>query len=126
MSRRFFLKILIALGLGAYFPKLAEAARLDELHTPQDGYEPLTAVKFLRQVVTKDSRSSRMIMWHSDAAENFSVEWQLVGEEAAHFSEVTRRESIYTCALENLKPASLYKFRIVSGERATSWQELRT
>ena len=62
MSRRFFLKILIALGLGAYFPKLAEAARLEELHTPQDGYAPLTSVKFLRQVVTRDSRSSRTII----------------------------------------------------------------
>ena len=126
MSRRFFLKILIALGLGAYFPKLAEASRLEELHTPQDGYAPLTSVKFLRQVVTRDSRSSRMIMWQADSDENFSVEWQLVGEEAAHFSEVTRRESICSCALENLKPASLYKFRIISGERATAWQELRT
>lgn len=126
MSRRFFLKILIALGLGAYFPKLAEAARLEELHTPQDGYAPLTSIKFLRQVVTRDSRSSRTIMWQADSDENFSVEWQLVGEEAAHFAEVTRRESICSCALENLKPASLYKFRIISGERATAWQELRT
>ena len=126
MSRRFFIKILIALGLGAYFPKLAEAERLDELHTPQDGYEPLTSVKFLRQVVTKDSRSSRMIMWQSDSAENFQVEWQLVGEATAHFSEVEQKDFICSCKLENLKPASLYKFRIVSGERATSWQDLRT
>ncbi|MBR7024895.1 MAG: metallophosphoesterase [Selenomonadaceae bacterium] len=126
MSRRFFIKILIALGLGAYFPKLAEASRLEKLHTPQDGYEPLTSVKFLRQVVTKDSRSSRMIMWQADSAEDFLLEWQLVGEEAAHFAEVNRRDLICSCALKNLKPESLYKFRIVSGERATSWQDLRT
>ena len=127
MSRRFFLKFLIALGLGAYLPKsLAEAARLDELHTPQDGYEPLTSVKFLRQVVTKDSRSSRMLMWQAEAAENFSVEWQLVGEAAAHFAEVELNDLICSCELKNLKPASLYKFRIVAGERATSWQNLRT
>ncbi len=126
MSRRFFLKILIALGLGAYFPKIAEAERLDELHTPQDGYESLTAVKFLRQVVTKDSRSSRTLMWQSDSAENFSVEYKFVGEDAAHFAEVVQREKIYSCTIANLKPASLYKFRIISGERATSWQDLRT
>ena len=126
MSRRFFIKVLIALGLGAYFPKLAEAERLDELHTPQDGYEPLTSVKFLRQVVTRDSRVSRVIMWQADAEEPFQVEWQLVGEEAAHFSEVKQRDLIYSCKLEGLKAASLYKFRIVAGERATSWQELRT
>ena len=127
MNRRFFIKILIALGLGAYLPKnWAEAARLDELHTPQDGYEPLTSVKFLRQVVTKDSRSSRMIMWQADAAENFLLEYKLVGEDAAHFSEVEQKDFICSCALENLKPESLYKFRILSGERATSWQDLRT
>ncbi|MBQ6759190.1 MAG: metallophosphoesterase [Selenomonadaceae bacterium] len=126
MSRRLFIKVLIALGLGAYFPKLAEAERLDELHTPQDGYEPLTSVKFLRQVVTRDSRVSRVIMWQAEAEEPFQVEWQLVGEEAAHFSEVKRRDLIYSCKLEGLKAASLYKFRIVAGERATSWQELRT
>ena len=106
MSRRFFIKILIALGLGSYFPNLAEAARLDELHTPQDGYEPLTTVKFLRQVVTKDSRVSRMLMWQAESAENFSVEWQLVGEDSAHFTEVERNDLICSCELKNLKPAA--------------------
>ncbi|MBR3746312.1 MAG: hypothetical protein IKN27_05055, partial [Selenomonadaceae bacterium] len=61
------MKILLALGLGNFFPKLAEAERLDELHTPQDGYKPLTNVKFLRQIVTKDSRTSRMLMWQADS-----------------------------------------------------------
>ena len=127
MNRRFFIKVLIALGLGAYLPKSwAEAARLDELHTPQDGYEPLTSVKFLRQVITKDSRTSRMLMWEADAEENFLLEYKLVGEDAAQFSEVKRRDLIYFCALEKLKPESLYQFRIVAGERATSWQNLRT
>ena len=123
MSRRFFLKILIALGLGAYFPKIARA---EELHAPKDGYEPLTGVKFLRQVVTRDSRVSRTIMWQADAAENFSVEYFLVGEDAAHFSQVVQNDLIFSCTLEDLKPASLYKFRIISGERATSWQNLFT
>lgn len=126
MSRRLFVKLLIALGLGAYFPKLAEASRLDKLHTPQDGYKPLRSVKFLRQVVTKDSRASRMIMWQSETQEDFQLEWRLVGEEAAHFATVKRRDFICSCKLEGLKPASLYKFRIVAGERATSWQNLRT
>ena len=120
MSRRFFIKILLALGLGAYFPKLAEAARLEELHTPQDDYEPLAAIKFLRQIVTKDSRSSRVIMWQSDAEEKFLLEWRQVGENSAHFSEVERRDLIYSCEIKNLKAASLYNFRIISDGRATS------
>ncbi len=123
MSRRFFLKLLIALGLGNFFPKIAEA---DELHTPNDGYKPLTSVKFLRQIVTKDSRTSRRLMWQADSQENFLVEYKLVGDDFAHFAEVVQREKIFSCALENLKPESLYKFRIVADERATSWQNLRT
>ena len=79
MSRRLFVKLLIALGLSNWFPSLTEAARFDELHTPQDGYEPLTSVKFLRQVVTRDSRSSRVIMWQADAAEDFLLEFRSNG-----------------------------------------------
>ena len=124
MNRRWFIKILLALGLGAYFPSLAEASRLDELHTPQDGYQPLTSVKFLRQVITRDSRTSRTLMWSSE--EPSQVEWQLVGEESAHFAAVTQRNSICSCTLTNLKPASLYRFRITAGTRATSWQKLLT
>ena len=123
MNRRFFIKILIALGFGNFFPKIAAA---EEIHTPKDGYEPLTSINFLRQVITKDSRTSRMIMWESDAVENFLLEYKIIGEETAHFSEVKSREKIYFCALENLKPESLYNFRIISGENATDWQNLRT
>ena len=118
MSRRFFIKMLIALGL---FPK-----KFVEAHAPKENYEPLTSIKFLRQVVTKDSRVSRVIMWQADAEEDFLLEYKLVGDEAAHFSEVKRRDLIYSCELKNLKPASLYKFRIISGERATDWQNLTT
>ena len=67
-----------------------------------------------------------MIMWQADAEENFSLEYKLVGEDVAHFAEVERREKIYHCALEGLKSASLYKFRIIAGGRATPWQNLRT
>ena len=118
MSRRFFIKILIALGL---FPK-----KFVEAHASQDEYEPLTSIEFLRQIVTKDSRNSRMIMWQAATEEKFLVEWRLVGEESAHFAEVEQNDLIYSCELKNLKPESLYKFRIISESRATSWQNLRT
>ena len=71
MSRRFFIKMLIALGL---FPK-----KFVEAHAPKENYEPLTSIKFLRQVVTKDSRVSRVIMWQADAEEDFLLEYKLVG-----------------------------------------------
>ena len=119
MNRRFFIKILIALGL---FPK-----KFVEAHAPQDNYAPLTSIEFLRQIVTKDSRNSRVIMWQAATEEKFLVEWRLVGEKSAHFAEVTNQNDfIYSCELKKLKAASLYKFRIISDEKATSWQNLRT
>jgi predicted phosphodiesterase len=54
----------------------------------------------------------------------------MIGEDAGQFAEVTEdffeKVFIYSCKLENLKPESLYNFRIISNERATSWQNLRT
>lgn len=131
MNRRFFLKILLGLGLGAYFPKLAEAERFENLHTPQDNFRPLYEVKFLRQIITKNSRTSRVLMWQSDSEiKNIQLEFFLVGEENANFSDVGYNyfdeKFIYFSALENLKPESLYKFRIISGDKATSWQNLKT
>lgn len=135
MNRRFFIKVLLSLGLGAYFPKLTEAARLDYLHKPQDNFSPLYEVKFLRQIITNDSRNSRMIMFQSDSEiKNLKLEYFLVGEESANFSEINckffeevgEKVFIYSCELQNLKPESLYKFRIISEKKATSWQNLKT
>ena len=135
MNRRFFLKFLLSLGLGAYFPKLTEAARFEQLHHPQDGYKSLNEVKFLRQIVTNDSRTSRTLMWQSDEEiKNIRLEFFLVGEEQAHFEKVTSEyfeqdgegNFIYFSELKNLKPESLYKFRIISDDKATSWQNLKT
>ena len=114
--RKFLSRLLKVLGL---------CAAAEEVHMPREGYAPLT-IKFLRQIITKDARTSRMIMWQAEATEDFSLEWRLVGEEAAHFAEVKRRDLICHCALGNLKPASLYNFRIIAGERATAWQKFQT
>ena len=114
--KKFLSRLLKALGL---------CAAAEEVHTPRADYEPLT-IKFLRQIITKDSRTSRVLMWQTEAAEDFLLEYKLVGEEAAHFAEVERRDFICSCAIEKLKPASLYNFRIILGERATVWQKLRT
>lgn len=135
MSRRFFIKLLISLGLGTYFPKLVEAVRLEKLHQPQDGYKPLTQVKFLRQVVTKDSRTSRVIMWQCDSElPDIKVEYELIGGDGAYFCaadfKIVEQDDatvyIYSCTLENLKPESLYRFRIIANDAAVSWQNLRT
>lgn len=132
MNRRIFIKFLLSLGLGAYFPQLTEAA---EIHQPQDGYKLLRAVKYLRQIVTADSRTSRMLMWQSDAQiENVKLEYRLIGEDTAQFGNVVcdyfeqsgESTFIYSCRLDDLKPESLYHFRVVAGECATAWQKLTT
>ena len=85
MSRRLFIKLLLSLGLGAYFPKLVEASRYEKLYTPQDGYEPLRQVKFLRQLITQDSRTSRVIMWQCEKFLDTQLELELIGEGGANF-----------------------------------------
>ena len=134
MSRRLFIKLLLSLGLGAYFPNLVEASRYEKLHAPQDGYKPLRQVKFLRQIITQDSRTSRVIMWQCDELFDVQVEIELIGEGGATFCAANVEKFlqddatiyIYTCEMENLKPESLYRFRIIAGDAATGWQNLRT
>lgn len=102
-----------------------------ENHQPQEGYKPLLAVKFLRQIVTADSKTSRVIMWNSDEEIlNVKLEYKMIGEDAANFGAVETDffdgKFIYTCCLKNLKSESLYQFRIISEDCATDWQNLRT
>lgn len=122
------------MGLGAYFPKLAEAARFEQLYQPPKGYEPLRAVKFLRQVVTENSETSRLIIWQAEEEiKNLRLEYKLTDGEKIFYGEVSyenfsddEKIFIYSCELKNLSPQSLYNFRIVSGNKATAWQNLRT
>lgn len=105
------------------------------LHSPRDGYKSLKAIKYLRQIVTADSRTSRTLMWGTDERlEDVRLEYKLLGDDAAAFGSVVvdyfeqggEAAFIYTCAIQNLKPESLYNFRIIAGERAGDWQNLRT
>ena len=100
-------------------------------HQPQENCAPLEPVKFLRQIVTADSRNSRTIMWNSATPlENVKIEYRIFGADAANFGEVSAdffgEDYIYRATIENLKAASLYEFRVVAGGYATAWQKLRT
>ena len=99
-------------------------------HQPQEISKSLR-VKYLRQIITKDSRNSRTIMFNAEnELKNARLEYFLIGEDAANFADITANffepEFIYACTLENLKPASLYKFRVIADNCATDWQNLRT
>lgn len=121
----------MAFGFGNFFPKLSQAAQFENLHEPQRIFSSLNKIKFLRQIITKNSQTSRLVMWQTDEEiKNFQLEFFLVGEENANFAEVGYnffdKSFIYFCLLENLKPESLYKFRIICGDRATDWKNLKT
>lgn len=110
---------------------LSKFFKRQENHQPQDGFKPLPAVKFLRQIVTADSATSRVVMFQADEKiSNVKLEYKMIGEDTAHFAKVAEDffdgDFIYSGTLENLKPASLYNFRIISNDTATNWQNLRT
>ena len=115
-----------------FFSKVFEWFKpAQKIHAPQEGYDNLAAAEFFRQVITADSRSSRTIMWNSSARlENVRLEYRMVGEDAAYFADVDadffRGNFIYASTLKNLKPASLYQYRLVAGEAASDWRNLRT
>lgn len=106
-------------------------AKFKKAHQPQEGYKPLLAVKFLRQIVTANSKTSRTIMFQAaEEIPNVKLEYKMIGEDAANFGNIAvdlfDKNFIYSCTLKNLKAESLYNFRVISNDRATNWQNLRT
>ena len=70
-------------------------------------------------------------MWRTEKPLlNSRVEFRLIGDATlfelrADFS-IYEDLHIYACRLENLKPESVYEFRVVSENRATDWKKLST
>ena len=126
LSRRKFItltgKIILLLGLGGVFPRLASAA---------NGSLPIEA---LRQLITADPRTSRTIMWQSKTAlEDCRLQYQTadgvlqslpVSSESLYEDRVTNY--YYTVYLKNLAPATTYRYRIWQGNVSTPWQEFVT
>lgn len=92
-------------------------------------------VKYLRQVMTSDPSTSRTIMWQADSAMSSpEVEVKLKNsDDTKKFSAVDStftddgHENIqYTAKIENLSPGSEYEYRILNGENATDFLELKT
>ncbi len=142
LSRRKFLALLggaaASLAAGCTFPgKAAEpirkAARVLTGDTSLDA-------RFLRQIVTADSRASRTIMWQSDAAQEAAeVVWRVADGEkekdAELFSAPAKNEHytddgqdvyLHGARLENLSPGASYEYRVICGDEGTDWTPLRT
>lgn len=132
ISRRSFLK---TLGGAALFLATGCASR-----TPAPVKKAVRAIsgemdaRFLRQIVTGDSRTSRTIMWQSDAAqENACVVWRVAGQEAEagsgqargeHYTDDGQDVYLHSARIEGLSPGTRYEYRAICGDEATDWTPL--
>ena len=95
----------------------------------------------LRQVITRDSTSSRTIMWQSEGEEKGSfVEYRALGSDGKpagdlyaqgtrrneKFSEDNQTSWIHTATLNGLQPGTAYQYRLGFGDNRGPWHTLRT
>ncbi len=136
-TRRSFIKIAAAAGAaaagGAALWKLAgmEWLRGKGLHPFPD----TLYIERLRQVVTQDPGSSRLIMWETDAgggdqtievrAEN-AEEIRRIPVNDTGFSDDDVMVHQYTAEIDKLMPGTKYSYRITANDGATGWQDLCT
>ena len=89
----------------------------------------------LRQVITRDSTTSRTIMWQSDLDENDAVvEFRVKGSEDAYamkasdetFTDDKVTTYIHTALLTELKPDTEYEYRVGAGKKRSEWHPLKT
>ncbi|MBR2520294.1 MAG: metallophosphoesterase family protein [Selenomonadaceae bacterium] len=121
LTRREFVKI-SAVG----FAGLLSGCRPEEI-------PPKLPIKFLRQIVTKDISTSRLVMWQVDEPlTNPFVEIHSANEAAKIFP--ARDTSFrydgkeifqYTAQIENLPPNKIYDYRIIDGDAASDWHTLK-
>ena len=128
LPRRTFLKLigqaLLAMGLSSYFPRLAEAAGAGTL-----------PIRYLRQIITRDSRTSRTIMWQSTISlPGCRVEYRPAAQRLSKtqpasvtaLTEDGTANYYYHATLTMLQPGTIYSYRIVQGSLATDWYTLST
>ena len=144
VSRRKFLSMMgsaaISLAAGCAFSGKA-AAPIRKAARILTGDTSLDA-RFLRQIITADSRTSRTIMWQSDAPqEKAEIVWRAAGNgkngnnEAEIFSASATGEHytddgqdvyLHTAHVNNLAPGMHYEYRVICGDEGTDWTPLST
>lgn len=90
----------------------------------------------IRQVITADSTTSRTFMWQSDyAEENPVVEYRQAGDDDSlmqlpassdAFSDDGVTTYIHTAAVSDLKPGTVYEYRVGAGDKRSDWQSFHT
>ena len=136
LSRRKFLKGLatgtLMLAGGAYL------AKGSLYRQAVNGMQSLTGdlqSRFLRQMITTDAATSRVLMWQSDSRLSHpQVEYRLKGQSNAlkasaqedFFTDDGIENLQYLAQLENLTPETNYEYRLVSEKSASDWHSLKT
>ena len=141
INRRKFIKIALTSGMvmGSNFLLTGcnEISRQAE-NTLQELEEKFTNdlnVKYLRQIITQDSKNSRCLMWQTDVPmKNPTLEVKL--KNSAEVKNFSVAESFftddgeenfqYTAQIENLSSDSEYEYRIIDGEHCTNFFTLKT
>ena len=141
ISRRNFIKTALTSGLvigsGGLFSGCNEISRSasNSLHELEEKITGDLNIKYLRQIITENSSTSRCIMWQSDSKMNApTVEIKIKNsDDVKKFSAVESffkddGEEIlqYTAQLENLSPVTDYEYRIIDGEHGTDFFSLKT
>ena len=136
LSRRKFLKGLatgtLMLAGGAYI------AKGSLYRQAVNGMQSLTGdlqSRFLRQMITTNAATSRVLMWQSDSRlSQPQVEYRLKGQSNAlkasaqedFFTDDGIENLQYLAQLENLTPETNYEYRLVSEKSASDWHSLKT
>lgn len=102
-------------------------------------YLPIDVVdtRYVRQIITKDSSTSRTIMWQSTLAEEQALieyrqqgagdsQIQTVSASNRPFTDNGRTVYLHEGTLEGLSPATAYEYRVGYENRRSQWYDLKT
>ena len=116
------------------------------------GSDSTVGIKYVRQIVAEDNRTTRTIMWQSEVRQAYSVEYRLssaakagaeqntsakIGgsSEGAIQTQAATESSFkegkgdylqYQALLQGLQPNSIYQYRIITEKNKGTWHTLKT
>ncbi len=98
------------------------------------GSDSSVGVKYIRQLVAENNRTTRTLMWQSDVRQAYKVEYQEKGTKQlgtqyaveCSFAEGRGDYIQYRAQLKGLKPGTVYEYRIVTDKNKGAWHTVKT
>lgn len=97
------------------------------------GSDTSLQISNVRQLVAKDNKTARTIMWRAEAKQGYKVEYRAkdVANKAVEAQDVSFKGgdteyTQYKAELTGLKPGTTYEYRVVAGNNKGSWHKLNT